>query len=247
MAELAITFPVSALTYSVIGGILPALFWLWFWVQEDKLHPEPLRHLLLVFLGGMVLVPLMYPLQKLAIDYMGLTASTLFVWASLEELAKYLIVALLVLYTVDYDEPIDAIVYMITAALGFAALENTLFMLAPFLDGDLFKGLITGNMRFMGASMLHVVSSGIVGYTIAREFYSSKIWKMLWRVLGLSLAIGLHTLFNLFIIGDANGGKTFLAFSVIWMMAIVVLLLFEKIKKSQAKTKNYAPIKKIVL
>lgn len=235
MAELATTaFPTSALVYSLLAGILPALFWLWFWVQEDKLHPEPLRHLLLVFLGGMVIVPLIYPLQKLAIDYMGLTASTLFVWATIEELAKYVIVAILVLYTVDYDEPIDAIIYLITAALGFAALENTLFILSPFLEGDVFKGLVTGNMRFIGASMLHVVCSAILGYCIARQFYNGKVWKMLWRVLGLSIAIGLHTLFNLFIIGDANGSKTFLAFAVIWMVAIVILLLFEKIKKAQA-------------
>lgn len=235
MAELA-TFPTSALTYAVIGGILPALFWLWFWTREDKLHPEPLRHLLLVFLGGMAVVPLMYPLQKLTILEFGLSPTTFFLWATFEELAKYIVVALLVLYTIDYDEPVDAIIYMITAALGFAALENTLFILTPLLEGDVWKGVITGNMRFMGASMLHVVCSAILGYAIASQFYSNKIWKMLWRVLGLSLAIGLHTLFNLFIIGDANGSKTFLAFSVIWMIAIVVLLLFEKIKKAQKTT-----------
>ncbi len=236
MAELAETFNTSALLYSIVGGILPALFWLWFWTREDKLNPEPLQHLLLVFLGGMFIVPLMYPLQKLTFDAFGLSATTLFLWATFEELGKYVVVALLVLYTVDYDEPIDAIIYMITAALGFAALENTLFMLTPLLEGDLFKGFITGNMRFMGASMLHVVCSGILGYCIAREFNGTKIWKMLWRILGLSIAIGLHTLFNLFIIGDANGSKTFLAFAVVWMVAIVILLLFEKIKKAQART-----------
>lgn len=235
MAELTTAFPLSALIYALIGGVLPALFWLWFWVQEDKLNPEPLKHLVFVFLGGMIVVPLMYPLQKLTIDAMGLTASTLFLWAAFEELGKYIVVALLVLYTVDYDEPIDAIIYMITAALGFAALENTLFVLSPFLDGDTLKGLVTTNMRFIGASMLHVVCSGILGYCIAREFYGGKIAKMIWRIFGLSIAIGLHTLFNLFIIGDANGRKTFLAFSVIWMMAIVILLLFEKIKKSRTQ------------
>jgi RsiW-degrading membrane proteinase PrsW (M82 family) len=223
----------APIIYSFVGGILPALFWLWFWGREDKLHPEPRGHLLIVFLGGMASVLLVYPLQKLAFDAYGLTASTLFIWASIEELAKYVVVALLVLYTVDYDEPVDALIYLITAALGFAALENTLFILSPMLDGDFAKGLVTTNMRFIGASMLHVVCSAILGYTIARAFFANKVMKMTWRIFGLSLAIGLHTVFNLFIIGDENGSKTFLAFSVVWMMAIVVLILFEKVKKSQ--------------
>jgi RsiW-degrading membrane proteinase PrsW (M82 family) len=225
----------APLGYALVGGILPALFWLWFWLREDKLHPEPRGHLLMVFLGGMAAVALVYPLQRLAFDAFGLTASTLFLWASAEELAKYIVVAVLVLYTVDYDEPVDALIYMITAALGFAALENALFILSPLLEGDLARGISTTNMRFIGASMLHVVSSGILGYAIGSQFFSGKVMKMTWRILGLSVAIGLHTLFNLFIIGDTNGSKTFLAFSVIWMMAIVVLILFEKVKKAQTK------------
>lgn len=225
----------TALTYSLLTGILPALFWLWFWTREDKMHPEPRGHLLLVFLGGMAAVLLVYPLQKLVFDTLGLTSSTLFIWATIEELFKYIVVAVLVLYTVDYDEPIDAIIYLITAALGFSAMENTLFILSPMLDGNIFKALITGNTRFIGASMLHVVCSAILGYTIAREFFKGKVLKMAWRVLGLSLAIGLHTAFNLFIIDDKNGSKTFLAFSVIWMLAIVVLILFESIKKAHTK------------
>ncbi|MFA6158300.1 MAG: PrsW family glutamic-type intramembrane protease [Candidatus Paceibacterota bacterium] len=236
MAILGITDPsITALVYSVLTGILPALFWLWFWTREDKMHPEPRGHLLLVFLGGMAAVAIAYPLQKLAFDALGLTASTLFIWATIEELLKYIVVAALVLYTVDYDEPVDAIIYLITAALGFSAMENTLFILSPMLDGDIFRALITGNTRFIGASMLHVVCSAILGYSIAREFFRGKVFKMAWRILGLSVAIGLHTAFNLFIIDDKNGSRTFLAFSVIWMLAIVVLILFENIKKAQVK------------
>ena len=24
-----------------LAGLIPALFWLWFWLREDKAHPEP--------------------------------------------------------------------------------------------------------------------------------------------------------------------------------------------------------------
>jgi RsiW-degrading membrane proteinase PrsW (M82 family) len=234
MAELTNIFPTSAVIYALLGGILPALFWLWFWVQEDKLNPEPRAHLFLVFIGGMIAVPLVYPLQKYAFGFFGLSSSTFFIWATIEEMAKYIVVALLVLYTVDYDEPVDALVYLITAALGFAAIENVLFILNPLLEGDVFKGIMATNMRFIGASMLHVICSATLGYFIATAFYRGLVAKMLARVTGLCLAIGLHTVFNLFIIGDKNGSRTFLAFSVVWMIALVILILFEKIKKTQA-------------
>lgn len=220
----------SSLFYSLLGGILPALFWLWFWIQEDKLNPEPRSRIMMAFLGGMIAVPLVYPLQKLVFENFGMGTSTFFLWAVIEELAKYIVVGFTALRSKAFDEPIDALEYLITTALGFAALENTLFILNPLLDGNAIEGIMTGNMRFMGASLLHVVSSGILGYCIGREFYRSRAWKITWRVIGLSIAIALHTVFNLFIIYK-NGEKTFLVFGFIWILVLVILLLFEKLKK----------------
>lgn len=230
MADLGL--PTSAIFYSLMGGILPALFWLWFWCQEDKLHPEPRGRLLLSFIGGMLVVPLVYPLQKLGFEHFGgITAMTLLFWAIVEEIAKYVSAGFTALRSRDYDEPIDAPIYLVTTALGFAALENALFILTPLLDGQYLDGAMVGNMRFIGASLLHVVCSGVLGYCIGREFYRSSAWKLLWRVFGLSLAIALHTVFNLFIIDTENGSETFLVFSFVWVAAIAVLLLFEQIKK----------------
>jgi len=224
----------QAIIYSLIGGILPALFWLWFWVQEDKLNPEPRGRILLAFLGGMVAVILVYPLEKWAFVSFGLSTTSIIIWATVEEIAKYLMVSILVLHSKVFDEPIDAMEYLITTALGFAALENVLFILSPLLEGNGMQGLITGNMRFIGASLLHVVSSGILGYCIAKEFYRGKLMKFTWRAIGLFIAIALHATFNAFIIYD-NGSKIFIVFSLIWIASLGILLLFEKIKKLKAK------------
>lgn len=225
----------SALFYSLIGGILPALFWLWFWTREDKLHPEPRSRLLLTFIAGMIAVPLVYFPQRWTYEYFGtINTSLLLAWAVIEELAKYIVVGFAALRSRDYDEPIDAMTYLITGALGFAALENTLFILNPFLAGETMQTIFAqGNMRFIGASLLHVVTAAVLGYCIGREFYRPTIEKNLWRIFGLSLAIALHTLFNVFII-YGNGSKTFLVFSCVWIAGIIVLLLFEKIKQIKA-------------
>ena len=47
-----------------LGGLLPALAWLWFWLREDSKHPEPRRLIALAFLAGMVAVAVAIPLEK---------------------------------------------------------------------------------------------------------------------------------------------------------------------------------------
>ena len=35
-----------------MGGFIPVIIWLVFWLREDKKRPEPLRRVVLVFLAG---------------------------------------------------------------------------------------------------------------------------------------------------------------------------------------------------
>lgn len=236
MADITSTVSAWTVFYALAGGILPAIAWVWFWLQEDKLNPEPRMRITFSFLGGMLAVALVYPLQRIVFEYFGgINTQTLFSWAVIEEVMKYVVVAVIVLHSRDFDEPLDAMEYLIITALGFAALENALYILNPLLAGLSLQGLMNGNERFIGATLVHVVSSAILGYCLARGFYLTRVGRMGWRVLGLSLAIALHTLFNLFIIGEKGNGRL-LVFSMVWMMVIVILLLFEKIKKIKAKS-----------
>ena len=222
------------LLYAALGGILPALFWLWFWTREDKVHPEPRMRVMMAFIGGMVAVVLVYPLEKMAHEYFGgVNVSTVFSWALAEEFLKYFMVALVALHSKDFDEPMDAMIYLITAALGFAALENTLFILNPLLAGESLLSIMTVNERFIGASLLHVVCSGIIGFCVGLQFYSTKLKRMCWRIGGIIIAIALHTVFNLFII-QGNGQNTLAVFSVLWIFVLVILFLFERIKRVKA-------------
>ncbi len=235
MASLNITDG-QALLYATLGGIIPALIWLWFWTREDHVNPEPRMRVLMAFVGGMVCVIIAYPIQKFFIEYFGgINTSTIFSWALTEEFLKYIAVAIIALHTKDFDEPIDAMLYLITAALGFAALENTLFILNPLLAGEGFQSIITGNERFIGATLLHVVCSGLIGFCVGMQFYASKLRRMIWRIGGISLAITLHTLFNVFIIYE-NGRHTFLVFSLVWIFVLAILFLFEKIKTVKASS-----------
>jgi protease PrsW len=211
-----------------LAGLIPALFWLWFWLREDKARPEPKALIATAFAAGMLVVALVLPLQQYAMErFVG--DNLIFVWVIIEEVLKYSAALIVVLWNRAVDEPIDCIVYMITIALGFSALENALFIYNPLVAGDYVTSVLTGNFRFLGATLLHVLASGTVGIAMALVYYKRSMVKILIATLGLFVAIVLHALFNFFIM-DANGEAVLGVFMFVWMGIIVLFLIFEKVK-----------------
>lgn len=212
-----------------LSGLIPALFWLWFWLREDSRHPEPYTLIAISFIAGMAVVPIALPLQKLAIGlYAG--SNIILVWVIVEELLKYAAALAIVLWNKEVDEPIDMVIYMIVIALGFAALENALFIFNPLVTGDYLNSALTGSFRFLGATLLHVLASGTVGVFLALAYYKDKSIQVLAGTFGLFIAIVLHALFNFFIM-NASGETILGVFLFVWMGVITLFLLFEKIKQ----------------
>ena len=209
-------------------GIIPALFWLWFWLKEDP-HHEPWRRLTICFLLGMSVVFITLPLQKMIQSFISNTSILFFIWASIEEILKFMAAWIGGIHSKSDDEPIDPLIYLITTALGFVSLENTLFLLDPLVSGHINEVFITGNMRFIGASLLHIASSASIGIFIAFSFYKPFKKRILYTIMGLILAIFLHTYFNLFII-HLSGNNLFFVFASVWFCIILLMLIFEKIK-----------------
>ncbi|MEK7184948.1 MAG: PrsW family glutamic-type intramembrane protease, partial [Patescibacteria group bacterium] len=147
------------LLYALLAGILPTLLWLWFWLREDNLNPEPRSIIAISFILGIAVVPLAIIFEKYASDLIITESYKYILWAGIEEICKFIAVLIIIIKSKNVDEPIDIMIYSITVALGFAALENTLFILSPIQNGDILRGIITGNMRFIGATLVHIVSS----------------------------------------------------------------------------------------
>lgn len=222
----------SALLFSLLGGILPAIIWLLFWIREDKKNPEPRGLLMLAFFGGMLTIPFVIPFQEWTLDESNMFR-TFALWATIEELFKFGAAYLLVLRRKEDNEPIDPLIYMMTVALGFVAIENTLFILNPLLNGHVVDSVITGNIRFVGASLLHTISSAAIGIAMGLSFYKSRYAKQFYLILGMFIAIALHTAFNFFIIKEASS-ITLATLGFVWIAIVVLMLFFEKIKKVYA-------------
>ncbi len=237
---------------AVVGGLLPAVVWLWFWLKEDEQKPEPAGYILQAFfIGGFAVLiafflerPLLLVFGELKNTYVSLAGfdlttlpiilaqcSLILSWAAIEEIIKYLAARFTVFEHRAFDEPIDAMIYIITVALGFAAIENALFLFDALThNGGQLYFLLTGQLRFLGATIVHVVSSSVTGAAVAFTFYKSPQVKAIIIPLGLLLAIVLHALFNFFIINN-DGSNAFLVMAVLWIAALVVILLFERVKQ----------------
>jgi len=247
----------ATIFFVFISGVIPALIWLIFWTHEDRENPEPKSMIALAFLGGMVAVFISLFLEKYfyEIGLKNLFESSFLVstlsWFEniarqtnvnidkillvvifapiIEELAKFVMAFTLALRSKYDDEPLDPMIYMITTALGFAAIENMFFLIDPVSKHNVVLSIFTGNMRFVGATLLHTISSATIGLFISFNFFNFKSKEIFFGFIGIICSIIIHGAFNFFMIG--NQVASFTTLELIWVAVIIVLLAFEKIKK----------------
>src|SRR3989338_9876816 len=134
--------PLTVNIILIILGLTPSLVWLYFFARKDC-HPEPKNLLAQTFLMGIIISPIAILLQfsfaQFTSTITGISpavtqnTSYFFFWAAVvEEVIKFYAVRMLIMRSPEFDEPVDAMIYMITAGLGFAAMENILVMFRVF-------------------------------------------------------------------------------------------------------------------
>jgi RsiW-degrading membrane proteinase PrsW (M82 family) len=220
---------------ALVGGMIPSLIWLFFWLGEESTHPEPKGAITTIFILGMISVLVVLPIQRTIQNLVANNNLELVLWATAEELIKFLAVVLILVKADTIDEPTDWPIYLITVALGFAALENIFFLLKPLSLGHTTAGLINGQLRFLGSTLLHSIASAIIGISLGLSFYRKKIWKKIYLVIGIIIAISLHSAFNFFIIRN-NGSDFMKVLAFLWVATIVVMLMFEKLRRMKQVT-----------
>ncbi len=192
----------------------------------DKYEMEPERAVYKAFFAGaLATVPsviLESPLRMDAFSYPSFFFSFLWV-AMVEEFFKYVAVRITVYRSNEFNEVMDGMIYMISAALGFAAAENVGYMMG--------FGFSVGILRAILSYLGHVSFSAILGYYLAKsklEAQDNWLWK------GFLLAIALHWLYNSFLVAGTimtSGGLLFLGLMV-WAFALILTLIL--LKKAQA-------------
>lgn len=222
----------TLLVIALICGLLPGFAWLVFYLGEST-HAEPKRLIAFTFVAGMafgfftVAIENIFTGWAATIGIANLSILSLLGLAAIEETMKFAAAHFALTRNPDFIEPVDAMIYMIVAALGFATLENigAIAGLTPQAGALLPTVFETLSLRFVGATLLHTLTSGIVGYYWAVGILKGKTGRYL--AIGLPVAAVLHASFNYLILtyGDA-------VYSVIFLLVVGFFVLndFETIK-----------------
>lgn len=177
------------------AAIVPALLLL-FYFQSRDIYPEPPRVIWATFFLTILTIPLILlvamPIGKvlpgMVRDPYSLGFAEAFLCAAVpEEFFKFLVVWGYASRHREFNEPMDGIVYGVAASLGFATLENILYV------GD--GGLNVALMRAFTAVPGHAFTGAVMGYYVGRARFSSDAKGSLFG-LALLVPIVLHGLYD---------------------------------------------------
>ncbi|MCX6093340.1 MAG: PrsW family glutamic-type intramembrane protease, partial [Candidatus Bipolaricaulota bacterium] len=177
---------------AAVFTVIPIVFLLGFFYTRD-VRREPRAVLVKTFflgtattLAAVVIEFVLIAVEGRSLGILASAAYEAFVVAAIpEELLKLLVIACFCARCKSFDEPMDGIVYGATAALGFAAIENAMYVAQG--------GWIVAVMRSVTAVPMHAAMGAILGYYVALErllLRRGAIWS------GLAIAVLVHGLYD---------------------------------------------------
>ena len=184
----------------IVPIVMPAIFWAAYHYHKDRHMPEPIGNLVLCF-GLGILSFYLGKLMYMGLDLVGLRfnafalaessragflAYSVLAIGGIEEFAKLLPFLIVVLRFKAFDEPLDGIIYAAFIALGFATVENILYL--QYADGLEMIG------RGFASPLVHVMFASIWAFNIGLAFLQRRrLTAIVLKYLGLAaLAHGVY-------------------------------------------------------
>ena len=214
-------------------ALAPALFIMVYIYAKDKYEREPISLLLKNFgLGASASVIMTLVIGAFGNVFLPVTdpesvvqqfVKAFIVVALVEEFSKYVIVRYYAQRNKEFDEPFDGIVYAVMVAMGFAALENIMYVFQ--------FGMTNGIVRAFTAVPAHATFGILMGYYMGKaKFAKTKKEKIRLNLTGLFAATLFHGLYDFFLFINFIPGISVGAFL---SLIFGVLLSRKAIKKHQ--------------
>ena len=215
--------------------ILPSILIILFFVNSDKFK-EPTKEIIKIFFLGILITIPAYILNTYIGDFLykntevseGLISSFLTA-APVEEGLKLSVLYYFVYKMKEFNEPLDGIVYGVTASLGFATLENIYYV---YLLADDFEitSMALAVIRSFSAVPAHAVFGIFMGYFFMKYSFIKKGDNLFFAFI---IPFVLHGCYNLFL-----NSNFYVALIMIMIAWIVALILFSRLKKTQRNKKR---------
>ena len=214
-------------------ALAPALAIMIYIYIKDKYEREPISLLLKNFgLGGSASILITLIIGAFGNFFLPVTnpesvvqqfIKAFVVVALVEEFSKYVIVRYYAQRNKEFDEPFDGIVYAVMVAMGFAALENIMYVFQ--------YGMTNGIVRAFTAVPAHATFGILMGYFMGKaKFAKTKKEKIRLNLTGLFAATLFHGLYDFFLFINFIPGISIGAFL---SLAIGLILSRKAIKKHQ--------------
>lgn len=187
---------------------------------KDKHEREPLSLLLASFLYGvfstLITVFISWSLTLLVTlregDLVHEFYDAFFKVALVEEFSKFLFVRFILYPNKNFNEPFDGIVYAVMVSMGFATLENVMYVFQ--------FGFQTGILRMFTAVPAHATFGVMMGYFLGKGKFKHRMG-LYYSFIALLAATVFHGAYDYFwFIGRVTG-----IWTGIWIGAIVSLLI----------------------
>lgn len=194
----------------ITAGVAPGLALLSYFYLRDKYDTEPIIMVFRIFIFGAILVfPIMfiqYILNVEGIVKPGILQA-FFATSLLEEFFKWFILYYTVFQHMEFDEPYDGIVYGSAVSLGFATVENILYLLANGVEFAIGRALLPVSS--------HALFGVIMGFYLGKGKFSKLELRRKWIFLALFIPFCLHGIYDYILMSQEK-----------WMYFMIPFMIF---------------------
>ena len=232
--------------YILILAILPISFFVGWIYLKDKYEKEPPLKLIKYFLLGIlvsifaIILELYFSKLNIFSGILGYIYTAFFVAAFTEEVVKSIILIPILLRDNDFNEKLDGIIYSIFLSLGFATVENIIYLMRERLDLSFELGITRGFISIPS----HVMFAITMGYYISKyKFAKEDSEKNKYLIYAIIIPILLHGVFDfILMIGYRWAIIVFIVYIIfLWKINLDKLdkyTLYSKIRFYKRKNKS---------
>ena len=209
-------------------ALAPGIFWLWFFVRKDIYRPVPRRMLAMAFgLGCISTIPALIAEfvligARIEVEHLiqsaplsGIVVAMLLVVGPAEETCKFVAAWIKPYRSIYFDEPIDGLVFAAAASVGFASIENFLYVME--------MGPAVMLVRAPVSTLGHMAFSCIWGY--AYGLHQASNYRKHMTVAGaLVLSAVVHGVFDILLLTPALG---FLGIGMVFALGVWAFRRFQ--------------------